>query len=166
VRFTAFDGDITNGKERCDQPLYDLAANQFASFRQPVVYVPGDNEWTDCDRASNGSYDPSERLALVRTMFASTPFSLGQHKLRLERQSAQYPENLRFSSGGVVYVGLNVTGSDNNAPQFDAAGNQIDGDLAEYTARNAANLSWLDSSFALAAPQHAKAVMVILQADM
>ncbi len=116
VAFTTFDGDLKNGKERCDQPLYDLAASEYASFRAPLIYVPGDNEWTDCDRASNGSYDPNERLALVRNMFASTPYSQGEHKLALERQSAQYPENIRWSFGPVLYIGLNVPGSDNNAP--------------------------------------------------
>jgi hypothetical protein len=166
VAFTAFDGDLKNGKERCDQPLYDLAAAQYASFRKPLIYVPGDNEWTDCDRASNGSYDPNERLALVRKMFAGTPTSLGQRQLPLERQNAAFPENVRWSFGPVVYIGLNVTGSDNNAPQFDATGKQIDGDLAEYTARNAGNLAWLRDSFAFAKQRHAKAVAIIQQADM
>ncbi len=166
LAFTAFDGDLKNGKERCDQPQYDLAAQNFAAFRDPLVYVPGDNEWTDCDRPSNGSYDPNERLALVRRMFAATPQSLGQRTLRLERQSADYPENVRWARGPVTYVGLNVPGSDNNAPQFDATGKQVDGDAAEYTARNAANLAWLDSSFAAARDAHSAAVMVVLQADM
>ncbi|WP_027342754.1 hypothetical protein [Hamadaea tsunoensis] len=166
VRFTAFDGDIKNGKERCDQPLYDLAASEFAMYRRPVVYVPGDNEWTDCDRPSNGSYDPNERLALVRRMFATGPTSLGQRGLRLERQSAAYPENVRWDSGDVFYIGVNVPGSDDNAPQFDATGKQIDGDQAEYAARNEAVLAWLSDSFARAQARHARAIMVVLQADM
>src|SRR2546429_653083 len=99
-------------------------------------------------------------------MFAATPRSLGQRQLRLERQSAEYPENVRWARGPVTYVGLNVPGSDNNAPQFDATGKQVDGDAAEYTARNAANLAWLDSSFAAARAAHSAAVMVVLQADM
>jgi hypothetical protein len=166
LAFTTFDGDIKNGGERCDQPVYDLAVRNFASFRAPLVYVPGDNEWTDCDRASNGSYDPNERLALVRSLFATGPFSLGRSKLALTRQSAVYPENVRWQYGPVTYVGLNVPGSDNNAPQFDATGKQIDGDLAEYTARNAANLAWLEESFAAAKEKRSVAVMVVLQADM
>jgi hypothetical protein len=166
VRFTTFDGDIKNGSERCDQIRYTEAAEHFAQFERPLVYVPGDNEWTDCDRASNGSYDPNERLALVRQMFASGPDSLGQRTLRLERQSAAYPENVRWESGSVLYIGLDVPGSDNNAPQFDSTGKQIDGDLAEYTARNAANLDWLSDSFAVAAAHQARAVMIVLQADM
>jgi hypothetical protein len=166
VEFTVFDGDLKNGKERCDQGAYDLAARNFAAFRNPLVYVPGDNEWTDCDRPSNGSYDANERLALVRRTFASVPASLGQKTIRLDRQSAAYPENVRWQRGPVTYVGLNVTGSDNNAPQFDATGKQVDGDQAEYTGRNAANLQWLDASFAAARAAHAKAVLVDIQADM
>lgn len=166
LAFTAFDGDLKNGSERCDQPQYDRAVSQYNSFDDPLVYVPGDNEWTDCDRASAGSYDPNERLALVRRMFASGPTSFGRRTLRLTRQSAEYPENIRWSLAPVAYIGVNVPGSDNNAPQFDATGKQIDGDVAEYAARNAANLAWLGSSFAAAKEEHAKAVMVILQADM
>jgi hypothetical protein len=81
--FTTFDGDIKNGSERCDQGQYDLAAKNFAAFQAPLVYVPGDNEWTDCDRASNGSYNPNERLALIRKMFAATPEFAGAAHDRL-----------------------------------------------------------------------------------
>ena len=85
LAFTTFDGDIKNGSERCDQPIYDAALANFNAFNDPLVYIPGDNEWTDCDRASNGSYDPNERLALVRTMFDSTPRSLGQRTIGLQQ---------------------------------------------------------------------------------
>ncbi|WP_424532629.1 hypothetical protein ACOZ38_20225 [Sphaerisporangium viridialbum] len=166
IAFTIFDGDIKNGSERCDQPLYDLSAKSFATFRNPLVYVPGDNEWTDCDRPSAGGYDPNERLALVRRMFAATPRSFGRQTLALQRQSAAYPENVRWKYGSVTYLGLNVPGSDNNAPQFDATGKQIDGDLAEYTARNAANLQWLDQGFAAARAARSAAIVIVLQADM
>jgi hypothetical protein len=165
LAFTAFDGDIKNGSERCDQPIYDAAVANFNSFNDPLIYVPGDNEWTDCDRASNGSYDPNERLSLIRRLFASTPNSLGQRTIGLPRQDG-YPENVRWQLGRVTYIGVNVPGSDNNAPQFDATGKQIDGDAAEYTARNAANLAWLSDGFAAAAANHSVAVMVVLQADM
>jgi hypothetical protein len=164
--FSIFDGDLKNGKERCDQYQYDNAARDYASFRDPLVYVPGDNEWTDCDRPSNGGYDPNDRLALVRKMFAGTPGSLGQRKIALQRQTPGYPENVRWAAGGVTYIGVNVTGSDNNAPQFDASGKQIDGDAAEYAARNAANLAWLDQAFAQAEAARSAAVMVVMQANM
>jgi hypothetical protein len=99
-------------------------------------------------------------------MFASTARSLGRRTLPLIRQSAAYPENIRWSAGRVTYIGLNVPGSDNNAPQFDSTGKQVDGDAAEYAARNAADLAWLAQSFAAAKAAHAAAVMVVIQADM
>jgi hypothetical protein len=166
LAFTTFDGDIKNGKERCDQPVYDQEVANFGSFRDPLVYVPGDNEWTDCDRASAGSYDANERLALVRRMFASGETSFGQRTLRLTRQSPQYPENVRWTLGQVTYVGLHVPGSDNNAAQFDPSGKKTDGDDVEYTARNAANIAWLDASFAAAKGAQSKAIMIVQQADM
>jgi hypothetical protein len=166
LAFSVFDGDFLGGKERCDQAQYDQASTNFASFRDPLVYVPGDNEWTDCDRPGNGGYDPNERLTLLRKLFASAPTSLGQRKIPLQRQGPNYPENVRWALGPVIYIGLNVPGSDNNAPLLDAAGSQIDGDAVEYEARNAANLAWLAESFAQAKVAHAAAVMVVMQADM
>jgi hypothetical protein len=166
IEFTLFDGDIKSGSERCDQAQYDLAVKNFGAFRRPLIYVPGDNEWTDCDRASNGGFDPNERLALIRRTFAATPDSLGQRTLRLTRQSAAFPENVRWQFGAVTYLGVNIPGSDNNAPQFDANGKQIDGDLAEYTARNVANLDWLDRGFAAARAAGSKAIVINAQADM
>lgn len=165
LAFSTFDGDIKNGKERCDQPIYDAAVHNFSTFTDPLVYVPGDNEWTDCDRPSNGGYDASERLALVRHTLASAPTSFGRRTIGLKRQPG-YPENVRWQHGQVTYAGVNVPGSDNNAPQFDATGTQTDGDLAEYTGRNAANLAWLDETFAAAKAAHSVAVMVVVQADM
>jgi hypothetical protein len=165
LAFTTFDGDIKNGKEPCDRRFYDAALANFNTFTRPLVYLPGDNEWTDCDRVAGGGYRPNERLALIRSMFAGTPRSLGGHTIYLQRQS-RYPENVRWRYGPVMFLGLNIPGSDNNAPQFDAAGHQIDGDGAEYTARNAANLAWLDKGFAAARAAGCAAVMVVIQADM
>lgn len=107
-----------------------------------------------------------QRHHVTTCAFASTPDSLGRRTLPLTRQSAAYPENVRWQYGAVTYLGLNVTGSDNNAPQFDSSGKQIDGDLAEYTGRNTANLDWLDRGFAAARAARSKAIVVDIQADM
>ena len=42
------------------------------------MFTPGDNDWTDCDRPSNGGFSSLERLDYERKVFFSTPFSLGQ----------------------------------------------------------------------------------------
>jgi hypothetical protein len=40
----------------------------FNRFTAPFIFVPGDNEWTDCHRANNGGFDPLERLDRLRMM--------------------------------------------------------------------------------------------------
>ncbi len=54
VAFTIFDGDIKSGSSRCSNDVYATAAGYFNAFHAPMVYVLGDNEWTDCHRLNNG----------------------------------------------------------------------------------------------------------------
>lgn len=77
----------------------------FKKSATPLVYVPGDNEWTDCHRSNNGSCDPVERLAKLREWFFPDDLALGRRPLKLERQSsdtgfARYRENVRREAGG------------------------------------------------------------------
>jgi hypothetical protein len=204
LTFSIFDGDIKNGSEPCyadydgsaqsaGRPdVYQYALDRFAQQVNPVVYLPGDNEWTDCDRASiTPRFDSLDRLEHLRqvsygydpTTGSSSPYSLGQRTIRLQRQSDvdpqlvdprgyRYVENVRWTFGPVTYVGLNVPGSDNNWIDTPIDGQEPtkDGDSveaqAEYAARNAANLQWLRESFAAADRAGSKAVTVVLQADM
>jgi hypothetical protein len=178
LAFSIFDGDLKNGSERCDDALYATSIDAFNSLERPVVWVPGDNDWTDCHRASNGGYDPIERLRHERALFASTDQSLGEKTLTLTRQSRDYPENWRFAYGPVVYVGLNVQGSNDNFPHRGVDGEPVDRGVtvveqdaeiaredAEHLAREQANLAWLKEAFAAAKAQDARAVMVVWQAD-
>jgi hypothetical protein len=180
LTFTIFDGDIKSGSSPCVDAQYTQAQEMFAAIKWATIYTPGDNEWTDCDRKKAGSYDPSERLALIRTMFFNSSKSQGQDPLDVERQSAQFPENARWFHDGVAFITIDVPGSDNNFPVVDGAGAPVDadggltsvtlrpqnGNLAEYTARNAANLAWLESGFRFAQTRGAKGIMVVQQADM
>jgi hypothetical protein len=53
----------------------------------PLVYTPGDNEWTNCHRVNNGVYDPLERLAAVpKTFFPRPGFTLGP-PMRMDSQA-------------------------------------------------------------------------------
>jgi hypothetical protein len=199
LAFSIFDGDTKNGSESCfadahrttatatpegavatapyagsagfaqGQDVYKYALDLFGAFQQPVVYLPGDNEWTDCDRSTlTSKSDSVDRLDYLRALSYPTDQSLGHSTLTLTRQSAAYPENVRWTKGPVTFVGLNVTGSDNN--WVDAKNTAKDGPLAEaqaeYTARNAANLQWIKDSFAAAKAAGSKGVMLAMQADM
>ena len=163
VSFVVHDGDFKSGSSLCSDETFQNRYEEFQTFRVPFIFVFGDNEWTDCHRANNGGYDPIERLDRLRQLFTVGDRSLGRRTLKLERQSndpayAKFRENVRWSFGGVAFVGLNVPGSNNNLGRTPAAD-------AEYVERNAANLAWLRSTFAKAAERDARAVMVVIQAN-
>jgi hypothetical protein len=172
LAFSVFDGDIKNGSTRCDDAVYEEAAARFDSLLAPAIYVPGDNEWTDCHRRNNGGFDPLERLAHLRRTLASSPRSFGQQRLRLTRQ-AGYPENVRWRTRGVVFAGLHVVGSNNNRigdpalpePNSDRTPADRVAANAEYEARDAANLAWLAATFAAARRTDAPAVALVIQAN-
>jgi hypothetical protein len=181
LAFSAFDGDIKNGSEPCyanvdgsaqaagKPDIYLYARDLFNTLQRPVVVVPGDNEWTDCDRLSTAgpTFDAVDRLQYERQVFYPTDQSLGQRTLTVTRQSTAYPENVRWTYGPVTYIGLNIPGSDNDyIPDGDTNdGPQAEAN-AEYAARNAANLDWIQASFAAAEAAGSKGVMIVSQADM
>lgn len=59
VRLVMHLGDIKSGSTRCDTSYFDTIRANFDNFQDPLVYTPGDNEWTDCHRANNGGYQPA-----------------------------------------------------------------------------------------------------------
>ena len=163
LSFVVHDGDIKNGSSLCTDAMFVNRFELFNQFAHPLVYVPGDNEWTDCHRANNGGYDPLERLAYLRATFFPTDESLGERTLTLQRQSADpayaaYPEHVRWTVHDVLFAALHVVGSNNNLGRT-AAGD------AEYQDRNAAALAWLRQTFAIATAQNHRAVMLVIQAN-
>ncbi|MBD0327691.1 MAG: hypothetical protein ICV68_14735 [Pyrinomonadaceae bacterium] len=167
--FTVHIGDIKAGDTLCSDNVYAQNLLLFNRYYSPVVYLPGDNEWTDCHRANNGAYDPMERLNYLRGIFYNSDQSLGQRTLTLTRQSSDagyelYKENVRWQYGVVLFVGLNMPGSNNNHGRISGIGAAAA--EAEYVARNAANLVWLRKAFEIAkADPTVKAVAVLAQAN-
>jgi hypothetical protein len=39
------------------------------AFKSPLVYTPGDNEWTDCNKSGEGAFDPLLNPGYVRDIF-------------------------------------------------------------------------------------------------
>lgn len=151
-------GDFKSGQERCDDALFEARRRTFDASRVPFVYVPGDNEWTDCERVTNGSYDPLERLQKLRALFWRDDRSLGQRRITLEQQSPAYPEHARFRLGPVLFVSLNIPGWDNNfGPGTEPRG--------EFTARNGQVLNWIRGSFVRARKEKLSGVVLLMQAD-
>ena len=158
VAFVAHVGDVKHGQERCDDALFDDRRQLYEASRVPFVFVPGDNEWTDCSRLSNGAYDPLERLAKLRALFWQRPDTLGQRTLALERQPGSYPEHSRFRLGPVLFVTLNLPGPGNNAGSRDQTS-------AEFRVRNPQVLRWVEESFALARREKLAGIALLFQAD-
>src|SRR6478752_7675423 len=47
VAFSVFDGDLKAGGDGpCSDALYSTAVANFNKLEQPLVWVPGDNDWT------------------------------------------------------------------------------------------------------------------------
>ncbi len=159
LAFVVHDGDFKDGHSPCTDELFRRRHAQFQTVAHPLIYVFGDNEWTDCHREEAGRYEPVERLNKLREIFASGRESLGKRTLPLSRQSddprhRKFRENVRWSYGNVLFVGLNVPGSHNNLAQ-----------RREYEERNAANAVWLRESFRLATESGKSGVMVIIHAN-
>ena len=177
LAFTVHDGDLKAGNgtvgsvtpTTCSNDLYAQALGFFNSLRAPAMLTPGDNDWTDCDRPSNGAFNSRERLDYERQLFFSNDFSLGQTRIKQQVQRDKLcldhnnklvgcVENRRWAHKGVVYATLNIQGSCNNL--CDTAP-----DPAEYAARNAANILWMQQTFGYANAIRASAIMIIAQAD-
>ena len=125
VAFSVHDGDLKAGGDGpCSDSLYYSALAYFNTLERPLIFAVGDNDWTDCwgryGPATLPFSDPEERLNFERVLFFPTDRSLGQHTLKITRQKAEgYPENQRWRVGPVVYIGLNVQGSNDNFPYHD-----------------------------------------------
>lgn len=166
--FAVHIGDIKNGRTVCSDEHFLKVYNWFQSLQLPLIYTPGDNEWTDCHRKNNGSYEPLERLSALRKLFFKTPNqSLGQKPIKLVTQSAQgYVENSLWENNGVVFVTVHMVGSYNNIDRNSQT-------TQEYIKRNAANIQWLNKAFERAShplnqkeqSQSVRAVVVLTQAN-
>lgn len=166
LAFAVHAGDIKGGGGVCSDAVFLDVLGVFQAAPLPLVYVPGDNDWTDCHRRSNGGYDPLERLARLREWFFAGEQTLGARPFRLERQSGDpaytaYRENVRWEMGGALFVGLNLPGSNNNYHGTRRSGAPV----AEYLARSAANRAWLAQSFALARQRRLAGLLIVVQGN-
>ncbi|HEY8261473.1 MAG TPA: metallophosphoesterase [Methylosinus sp.] len=181
-------GDIHSGSSPCtsasilppiqtsvpgwNQQIYAI----FQKFDSPVVYTPGDNEWTDCYKTKAGEAGaPLKELSSLRSLFFARPgWTLGKNDMQVLTQAhnfnpsypadARYVENMMWVDARTVFVTVNLPGSNNDGLPWGKFENQAARE-AEITARTQAGIRWLNAAFDLAA-QTAAAVVVGVQADM
>ena len=163
-------GDIKSGSTTCDDARFTTIRNDLNLFRRPLVYTPGDNEWTDCHRADNGRYQPLERLAKVRSVFFPIAGrTLGAAPVSVTSQaSIGFKENVRYVSAGVSFATLHVVGSNNDLKPWTGLGltSATSAQRTEQTNRMNATIANLRAAFATARSQGLRAVVLQQQADM
>jgi hypothetical protein len=162
LAFVVHVGDFKSQNDPCGDEVYRRRLEQFNRFRHPLIFVPGDNEWTDCHKPDPPS-DPLERLAFLRKVLYPTDRTLGQTSFELERQSsspdfASFRENSRWSLSGVLFVTLHVVGSNNGF------GRWPEGDR-EHGERRTANQAWMEAAFRLAAGDRYRALMLFIHGN-
>ncbi len=178
VDFAVFTGDTKDGSSRCsDEIIGQELLHFFGRLHVPTLYSPGDNEWTDCHRISNGGYDPLERLTFVRKTFFSRNTTQGFDPLPLVRQGkpgGKYSENSRLVHKNVMFVALHVVGSNNNLVVTEKQCHKksrrtlkdCEAATREFRERNRRDIDWLRQSFAQAGQEGLPAVVVVIQADI
>ena len=164
LAFVVHVGDLSSPRYSCTDDLVIRRLAQFQASAHPLVFTPGDNDWTDCHEPAVKGANPLERLVRIRAVLFPGDRALGRRTLALTRQSADpafasYRENVRWERGGVTFLTLHVTGSNNGR------GRTPEGD-AEWAQRNQANLAWLQQGFAHARAAGSRAVMILQQANI
>jgi len=171
LRFIVHVGDFKSGGESpCSDSLFERRKAQFDGSAHPLIYTPGDNDWTDCRRPSNGAMNPIERLARLRQIFFTDEWSLGQSRISTDYQREcveqigntcrcpAHPENRLWSQWSVRFVTLNIPGSNNNVG-YDRANDE------EARCRNEANRQWLERAVRASENADTRALVVLIQAN-
>lgn len=162
--FTVHVGDIKAGAEPPTDAYYAQVRDWLNSIAGPVIYTPGDNEWTDVNAAAAGRQDPAVWLAKIRALYFPEERSLGRSPMPLVTQRrdqgfAKFVENARWTHGGVVFATVHVVGSNNNLPP------NIPGAVEEFRERDAAATAWVRAAFTEARATSAPGVALLFQAE-
>lgn len=169
LSFVGHVGDIKNGSSQCTDQYFAAIRKNFDSFALPLVYTPGDNEWTDCHRPNNGAYNPLERLAQVRHTFFPRPGTTLGQPMKVKSQVRQgYPENVNFQKQGIAFTAVNIPGSDNSMLPWSGLGKTAPTaeQVTEVRERTAADIREMKDTFRKAREDGSRAVVVMTQADM
>ncbi|MEX0299656.1 MAG: hypothetical protein AB3N28_11350 [Kordiimonas sp.] len=156
--FTIHLGDVFSGATDCGEKHISRVVRDFKKYAHPVVYTPGDNEWTDCHRPEAGGYEPTERLENIRKLFFAKPAVLGKGSLQFKRQGnlgGFMAENIQWQHDDVLFATAHIVGSNNGLS-----------DVVEYSARNKANLRWIEEVFKQATKVKSEAIVLAYHANM
>ena len=162
--FVVHYGDFKAGGEACTLELFEARRDQILNLLPGrVFYTPGDNDWTDCDRPFlTPPLSELAQLDLVRRLFFAQPLDIPQD-WAVVRQPL-FPENARWVQNEVVFATVHVVSTNNGRQEILL--DDIEAALSLVEARDQANRVWLEGLFHEANKRKAKAVVVVVQADV
>ncbi|WP_232299946.1 hypothetical protein [Colwellia sp. MT41] len=137
-------GDFKSGGKSCtDTLLKEHKALLAQIYLGRVIYTPGDNDWTDCDRSSlRYSFNELERLDFLITLMFKTPPLLDKNLTSLTSQPAQI-ENKLWINDRLAISTLHLVGTSNGRIHIDKS--KRENALKKADHRDKANLAWLEN---------------------
>ncbi|MCP4989485.1 MAG: hypothetical protein GY928_26550 [Colwellia sp.] len=135
-------GDLKNGGDSCTNELLS-EHKALLSQVQPgrVIYTPGDNDWTDCDRFFLfSSFDELERLEYLSKLMFKTPPLLSENLTSIVSQPEQI-ENKLWINDRLAISTLHIVGTSNGRVEINKSKKQTA--LKKVDRRDKLNLEWL-----------------------
>lgn len=156
-------GDIKSGTDSCADEAFERRFQLLRSSPRPLIYVPGDNDWSDCLRTAAGGFLPYERLAFLRKSLFNPPGPLAKAGVQIASQAqleanAAEVEHLRWLHQAVLFLTVNRPGGV-DLRQFSNDESEL------YNQMIAAGERWLRAGFALAQRLRLKAVVIASHAN-
>ncbi len=157
-------GDFKKGRATCTNELFKARYKQIHHLNPfKIVYTPGDNDWTDCDRFGMSTrYDELERLDFLRHLFFhKDELQLTRDIPNLIRQQG-FIENAMWEINGLLFATLHIPGTNNGRKEIYRS--DLNKALGEADYRDQSNEKWLHKLFKSA--QSAQAIVIALHADI
>ena len=137
-------GDMKSGGISCTNALlseHKALLDQVSPGK--IIFTPGDNDWTDCDRSSlEHSFDELERLTFLKQLMFQSPPLLNRNLANIESQPAQ-EENQLWINKRLAVSTLHIVGTSNGWVYIGKSNQQQA--IKQANKRDKNNLAWLES---------------------
>lgn len=156
-------GDLKNGQSSCTKALLsEHKALLDQVYPGKIIYTPGDNDWTDCDRSSlTQHFDELDSLDfLLKLMYQTSPF-LTRNLAKVKSQPTQV-ENSLWINDRIAISTLHIVGTSNGRANVKQS--SLHEAINKVDIRDNLNLDWLNTI-----ATHAKdfdALIIGFQADI
>jgi len=156
-------GDFKNGGKSCTDDLLTQHKALLAQiYPGKVIYTPGDNDWTDCDREYLPyNFDELERLDFLIKLMFQTPPLLTENLPSIMTQHAQI-ENKLWINERVAISTLHIVGTSNGRVNISKSNQQLT--IKKADVRDNKNLAWLQQIEENS--EHFDALIIGFQADI